>query len=78
MIARGQVGDQMEEEIRLLSVRYGIPPRILEHEFLDFLNEEPGLVEGSTVSLKAIKTARDEIQSALGVQILYLPTYRRI
>lgn len=78
MIAQGQVGDQMEEEIRSLSLRYGIPPRMLQREFFVFLNEEPGPVGASTASLKAVQTARNEIQSAVGAQILYLPTYRRI
>jgi hypothetical protein len=75
MIAHGQI-DRIQEEISLLGPRYGVPPNILEREFLNYLNEEPGLLEGSSGSRKAIQATMSEIQSAIGAQILYLPTYR--
>jgi ABC-type transport system involved in cytochrome c biogenesis ATPase subunit len=77
MIEHGQI-DRIHEEISVLGPRYGIPSHIVEREFLNYLNEEPGLLEGRSESLKAIQETMNQIQSAMQAQILYLPTYRRI
>ena len=84
LIAHGQI-DRMREQISLLGPRYGIPPHILERELFIYLNEERGYlneergpVKGSTGSLKTVQATIDQIRSAMGAQILYLPTYRRI
>jgi ABC-type transport system involved in cytochrome c biogenesis ATPase subunit len=80
LIVRGQI-DRIQDEVSRLAPRYGIPAHTLEREVRNYLlNEEPTLFEGSTgsSSLKEIQATVSKVQSAMGAQILYLPTYRRI
>jgi hypothetical protein len=76
-IQRGQI-DRIDEEVSRLADMYGIAPHVLEREIRNYLNEAPGLLEGSGAALKAMQSTMAKMQSTMEAQILYLPTYRRI
>jgi predicted ATPase len=77
MIALGDMS-RLREEVFRTGIRIGLPIDRLEDLALSYIGEEIGPVEGAASSPKAIQTRMRAVQSAMGAQILYLPTYRRI
>lgn len=74
LIATGDVS-RIPMEVERLTARYGFASRTLTREILDYIGDGPATAAAGE---KTIRVVMARIQAAVGAQVLYLPTYRRI
>lgn len=69
--------DGLTDEVVRLGARYGVPSQMIERDILRLISDEVGVVDDLR-PIKQVQEAMRSVQDAMGAQILYLPTYRRI